>query len=221
MHANKIKSQNASFVALLLFPVFVLTGISPGHAQAQNPPMPASGYVQSLGGTVKSGYGLCWRTGYWTPQMATEECDPDLVPRKQAQITAPPAVVQRPAEPTRPMVQSVTYNANVLFDSGSANLKPAAQAIIDEFIVNSKKLLIEGIRITGHTDSAGSEELNQKLSERRAERVRGYMTGHGVPSQRITAEGRGELEPMADNSTREGQARNRRVEIQLVGKPAQ
>ena len=49
----------------------------PANAQA-----PANGYVQSLGGTVKSGFGLCWRTGYWTPQMATEECDPDLVPKQ-------------------------------------------------------------------------------------------------------------------------------------------
>lgn len=190
-------------------------------------PMPSNGYVQSLGGTVKSGFGLCWRTGYWTPQMATEECDPDLVPKKAAPApAAPPAsvpamVAPKPVEPPKPAFQQVKIAADVLFDFDSAKLKPAASSIMNELITNAKKLVIEAIQITGHADATGPEKYNQKLSERRAESVKQYMVDHGITSQRITTEGKGELQPIADNKTREGRAKNRRVEIVVVGKPAQ
>jgi len=73
--------------AVALSSASLVAGIGVAHAQA---PAQANGYVQSLGGTVKSGFGLCWRTGYWTPQMATEECDQILFPKNLLFRRQPP-----------------------------------------------------------------------------------------------------------------------------------
>ena len=85
--------------------------------QAQSQP---NGYVQSSGGTVRSGFGLCWRTGYWTPQMATLECDPDLVPKPAAApapvAAAPAAATVAPPPPPKPVIEKVTLKGDTLFD---------------------------------------------------------------------------------------------------------
>lgn len=69
----------------------------------------------------------------------------------------------------------------------------------------------------GHTDSVGPEEYNQRLSVRRAESVKAHLVGQGIEANRIYTEGKGESQPVADNSTKEGRAKNRRVEIEVVG----
>ena len=95
---------NVRFLSLgsvILAGLFSVLIAAPGsHASAQA--VDKSGYVQSSGGVVRSGFGLCWRTGYWTPQMAIEECDPDLVPKKPVAAKPAPAVAAAPAPAPTP-----------------------------------------------------------------------------------------------------------------------
>jgi OOP family OmpA-OmpF porin len=69
----------------------------------------------------------------------------------------------------------------------------------------------------GHTDWVGSDAYNQRLSVRRAEAVKAYMVSKGVPANRIYTEGKGEKQPIADNKTNDGRAKNRRVEVEVIG----
>ena len=69
----------------------------------------------------------------------------------------------------------------------------------------------------GHTDSVGTDAYNQKLSERRAAAVKAYLVSKGIAANRVYTEGKGEKSPVADNKTKEGRAKNRRVEIEVVG----
>ena len=113
------------------------------------------------------------------------------------------------------IVANVTINlVNDEFDFDSAALKPEMQAALDGFaskVMTSKGN--ESLSITGHTDSIGSEAYNQGLSERRAGAVAGYLAGKGIDAGMMRTQGAGESQPAADNGTREGRAKNRRVEI--------
>ncbi|MGP1676197.1 MAG: outer membrane protein OmpA [Giesbergeria sp.] len=176
---------------------------------------------------VKNPFGLCWRTGYWTPAMATMECDPDLVPKKPmaapvpAPMAAPPAPAPAPAPAAKPapkpMVDKVTMAADAHFDFDKSALKPEGKARLDDLVGKLKAVNLEVVIAIGHTDSIGSKAYNQKLSERRANSVKAYLVSKGVEANRIHTEGKSETQPVADNKTREGRARNRRVEIEVVG----
>ena len=76
---------------------------------------------------------------------------------------------------------------------------------------------LEVIIAVGHTESVGSDVYNQKLSVKRAEAVKAYLVSKGIEKNRVYTEGKGEKQPVADNKTKEGQAKNRRVEIEVVG----
>lgn len=106
----------------------------------------------------------------------------------------------------------LTLSGSVLFATGKSVLLPAAQTRLDEA---AKALKEDGrsLVIIGHTDSAGADDMNQKLSLARAEAVRSYLVKQGVASDHVKAEGAGESQPIADNATAEGRANNRRVEI--------
>jgi OmpA-OmpF porin, OOP family len=187
--------------------------LAPTTAQAQSTP----GYWQSSGGDVRSGTGLCWRAGYWTPQMATEACDPDLVPKKAAAPAPAPAPVPAPPPPPAPVVQKVTLQANTLFDFDKSVVKPEGRKLLDRLVERAKELNLEVIIAVGHADWTGPEAYNQKLSERRAEAVKAYLVSKGIPAGKIYSEGKGETRPVASNKTREGRAQNRRVEIEVIG----
>jgi len=81
----------------------------------------------------------------------------------------------------------------------------------------AKALNLEVIVAVGHTDSVGTDAYNQKLSERRAAAVKAYLVSKGVAANRVYTEGKGEKSPVADNKTKEGRAKNRRVEVEVVG----
>jgi outer membrane protein OmpA-like peptidoglycan-associated protein len=102
---------------------------------------------------------------------------------------------------------------DVLFDTGKATLKPGARPAIERLAKFLKDSPERGVVIEGHTDSVGSDELNQELSERRADAVRSALVGQGVPSDRINAVGKGEAFPVASNDSAGGRQQNRRVEI--------
>jgi outer membrane protein OmpA-like peptidoglycan-associated protein len=108
----------------------------------------------------------------------------------------------------------ITLPGNVLFASNKSELLPASSRRLDEVAkVIAKQPAQLKILVVGHTDATGSDETNKVLSQKRADSVRDYLVSHGVPRDRITSEGHGEAEPIADNKTAEGRATNRRVEI--------
>lgn len=167
---------------------------------------------------------LCWRDGFWTPATAAENCDGALKPAAPVAAPAAPApapVVVPPPAPApvvaAPTSEKVTYSADAFFDVDKSVLKPAAKTKLDELVAKTKDMNLEVIIAVGHTDSDGSDAYNQKLSVRRAEAVKAYLVSAGVEKSRVYTEGKGEKQPVADNKTREGKAKNRRVEIEVVG----
>ncbi len=104
----------------------------------------------------------------------------------------------------------------VTFDVGSATLKPAFRDTLNGVADSLIKYPNSIIDVYGHTDSTGSDAFNQTLSERRAQTVANYLTSRGVAQARLRWQGFGETMPVADNTTEEGRARNRRVEIKII-----
>ncbi len=116
--------------------------------------------------------------------------------------------------PQEPTIETMALSADAFFDFDKATLKPAGRASLDTLVSDLGQVQqVNSIDVVGHTDSVGSEQYNQGLSERRASSVRDYMVSKGVSPSLITTSGRGELEPVATNATPEGRAQNRRVEI--------
>jgi len=109
----------------------------------------------------------------------------------------------------------VNIPSDVSFDSGSATIKPQMRAVLDPFAASLKDDPNARLTIVGHTDSTGTAAINNPLSVERAQSVRDYLAARGVSPTRIQTAGHGEREPVADNSTDAGRARNRRVEIYL------
>jgi len=160
--------------------------------------------------------GLCWRAGYWTPAMAIPECDPDLAP-KPAPAPAPAAApAPAPAKP-KPVAEKITLAADVLFDFDKSVIKPAGRTRLDDLAGQIKSINLEVVIAIGHTDSIGSDAYNQKLSVRRAEAVKAYLVSKGIEPNRIYTEGKGKKQPIASNKTKDGRAKNRRVEIEVIG----
>jgi OOP family OmpA-OmpF porin len=172
----------------------------------------------STGAVWKSGAGLCWRAGYWTPAMAIEECDPDLVKKEMAPMAPPPPPPAKPAPAKpKPVAEKVTLAADVLFDFDKSILKNEGKDKLDDLANKVKGINLEVVIAIGHTDSIGSDAYNQKLSVRRAESVKAYLVSKGVAPNRIYTEGKGEKQPVASNKTKDGRAKNRRVEIEVIG----
>ncbi|MEM8510918.1 OOP family OmpA-OmpF porin [Massilia sp. MP_M2] len=221
--------------------LFAATAAIAGVASAQSAPpyaplttdlqarTPYSAYVQDSRGVIaRNPFGLCWRTGYWTPADAVPGCDAPLcvAPEKleNGKCVAPPAPVAPAPAPAPvpeaapvPTSEKVSYSADAFFDFDKAILKPAGKASLDELSGKLGDMNLEVIIAVGHTDSVGTDAYNQKLSIRRAEAVKAYLKGKGIEETRIYTEGKGESQPKADNATAEGRAQNRRVEIEVVG----
>ncbi len=167
---------------------------------------------------------LCWRDANWTPATAAAGCDGAI-----AAAAAPTAAAPASAAPTAPVAtaptatapvvaaQKVTYAADAFFDFDKSVLKAEGKAKLDDLVSKVKGINLEVIIAVGHTDSVGSDVYNQKLSVRRSEAVKAYLVSKGIEKNRVYTEGKGEKQPVADNKTAEGRAKNRRVEIEVVG----
>jgi OOP family OmpA-OmpF porin len=173
---------------------------------------------------------LCYRTGYWAPSMAIEQCDPDLVPKPPPPppvAPQPPPPPPPPAPPPPPQVQKITLASKALFDFDKAVLKPEGKAAIDSEIISklSQVQKLELVLVTGHTDRIGTQQYNQKLSERRADAVRDYLVSKGVPKDKIETLGMGKTQPVPGVVCTMKQlkaliaclAPNRRVEVEVKG----
>lgn len=174
---------------------------------------------------------LCWRDASWTPATAAATCDGAIVAPKPAPapVAAPapapaPAPVAAPAAKPAPAPvvapaapAKVTYAADAFFDFDKAVLKPEGKAKLDDLVGKVKGINLEVIIAVGHTDATGPDGYNQKLSVKRSEAVKAYLVSKGIDKNRVYTEGKGEAQPVADNKTRAGRAKNRRVEVEVVG----
>ena len=159
---------------------------------------------------------LCWRNANWTPATAAAGCDGALVPAVAAQPT--PGVTPPPAgTPPAVAASKVTFAADAFFDFDKSVLKPEGRAKLTDLVEKIRGVNLEVIIAVGHTDSIGTDAYNQRLSVRRAEAVKAFLVSKGIERNRVYTEGKGEKQPVADNRTKEGRAKNRRVEIEVVG----
>jgi OOP family OmpA-OmpF porin len=204
----------------------VVAPMSSVFAQATTAPGRIDNWRNIDGNVWKNGTReLCWRDNFWTPATAVAECDGALKP-VVAEVAPAPAPEPAPVAPPAPAPvvvapvpssEKVTYAADAFFDFDKAVLKPEAKTKLDDLVSKTKEINLEVIIAVGHTDSVGTDAYNDKLSVRRAESIKAYLTSKGLEANRVYTEGKGERQPVADNKTAEGRAKNRRVEIEVVG----
>jgi OmpA-OmpF porin, OOP family len=188
--------------------------------------------IDQRGDVVKSGFGLCWRTSYWTPAAAANDpagctCDKDVLPKEKCEPkAAAPAPAAPVAAPTpKPVTAKATLAADALFDFDKAVLKPQGKAKLDELVSKSQGMNVEVIIVVGHTDRFGSDAYNQKLSEKRAAAVKTYLVSKGVEANKVYTEGKGKKQPVTGAECKGPKSkkviacleRDRRVEVELVG----
>ena len=194
---------------------------------------PKKGYLtDSENGVVKSNFGLCWHTGFWTPADAVEGCDSMLKSAAPAVPLATPLPAPAPAPyvdttpgsapaataaAVVPSSEKITFEADTFFDFDKSVLKPTGKTKLNDLASKLQGIDIEVVVATGHTDSVGSDAYNIKLSLRRANAVKAFLVSKGIPADRIFTAGKGEGTPVASNKTRDGRAKNRRVEVEVVG----
>ena len=211
-------------VASLFATAALATSMSGAFAQTVDNWVNGTGELPWMNGTNE----LCWRDGTWTPETAKADCDGAIKPPAPAPMAPPPpppapVAPPPPAPPAPPAVvvapvsEKVTFAADAFFDFDKAVLKPEGKAKLDDLTSKMGGINLEVIIAVGHTDSVGSDAYNQKLSVRRSEAVKAYLVSKGVEKNRVYTEGKGEKQPVADNKTAEGRAKNRRVEIEVVG----
>ena len=142
-------------------------------------------------------YGMCWRSGSWTPDQMAEPCDTvpraevPMAPMVRAPEPAPIAAAPQPRQPER-----IRLSADVLFDFNSARLKDEGKRQLDELA--QRVSVAEQIMIVGHTDRLGSDRYNQKLSEMRAMAVRDYLQPEGGSAIQVV--GKGKAEPVTGDN---------------------
>jgi len=182
---------------------------------------------------AKSGFGLCWRDGYWTPAAAAAdkagcECDKDLLPKETCEPKAAAAPAGAAAAPAgvKPSGEKITVAADALFDFNKAVLRPEGKAKLDELVSKAKAIKLEVILAVGHTDRIGGDAYNQKLSEKRAAAVKEYLVAKGIEANRVYTEGKGEKQPVTGDKCKGDKKTaalisclqpDRRVDIEVIG----
>lgn len=169
----------------------LIAGLAAASAHAQTDiqaKTPNSAYLQDGRGVIaRSATGLCWRTGYWTSADAVPGCDGELAP-PVAKPTAPPIVAAPTASPAPPPAPpkrcdfAVTLANDETFAYNKAVLTAAAKQRIDNEVMSKLAACakIDIVLVTGHTDKLGTQQYNQKLSDKRAEAVAAYLKSKGI-----------------------------------------
>lgn len=192
--------------------------------------------VDARGVIARSGTGLCWRTGYWSVELASKTpvvkgefpagcyCEKELMPKGLCDpkpVEAPKAVAV-----VKPAAEKITLNADALFDFDKAVLRPEGKEAFDALAAKLGDIKLEVIIATGHADRFGTDAYNQKLSERRAAAVKDYLVSKGIDANRIYAEGKGESQPKTAADECKGPKSkkviaclqpDRRVEVEIIG----
>ena len=197
-------------------PVLAVAALAtlPEHAA-----LAGTGYVLNPDGSnVRDSFGDCVKTSSWTKADWTEACGkPKAKPKPKPKPVAEPAPKPEPAPP-KPVLETVTLDSMTFFAFDKANLDADSQAKLDSIIDRLRTFAtVKSISITGHTDSIGTRAYNQVLSEKRAQSVASFLISKGVNPALISTAGAGEDQPVADNSTPEGRAKNRRAVIDIIG----
>lgn len=200
--------------------ITTIVALSAGLVSAQT-----NNWVNSNGQPWKNTSGQCWRSGAWTPATAHPDCDGALKAQPRVQVTLPaPKIEVAPApapvpkvEAPKSVVTKVSYSADTFFDFDKSVIKPEGKAKLDLLVSKLTTVDLEVIVVVGHTDFIGSDAYNLKLGQRRADAVKAYLVSKGVENKRVFTDSKGEKQPIASNQTPAGRAKNRRVEIEVVG----
>lgn len=162
----------------------------------------------AIGAAVGAGVGAV-AGNVWTKRQEEQK-------RKMEEATAGTGVSVTQTEDNR---LKLDIPSDISFDVGRANIKPNFRSVLDTFAASLNSNAASNVTIIGHTDSTGSDAVNNPLSVNRAASVRDYLTGKGVNASRISIDGRGSREPLVPNDSAANKAKNRRVEI-FVAEPA-
>lgn len=214
------------YVLVALMPILGMANV-----QAQN----TGAYVTDTSGrVVKSGHGLCWRTSSWTPETAIKECDPDLFVVKQELPPVRQEVIILPEVKPQPRVEPqvetiliqqvpVTVVLKTFFNFDRFDLSNESRNRLRDVAEKIEQFDVEVIYLRGHADRIGTDQYNQRLSQRRANVVRNELIRLGVDPAKIQVEAFGESEPVVECAGKTSArviaclAPNRRVEIEVMG----
>lgn len=179
-------------------------------------------WLDSAGSVVKDGSGTCLHTINW---KSGDECNADGASTKPAKAAAAPVKAATPAPVTKqampvktspaPKYRELSLASGASFELGGSTLSPAGKAAVADLLGKFKGENIKQVIVEGHTDDRGAASFNQQLSEKRAKAVKAELVARGVDANVIKTTGYGEGRPIADNNTRDGRAKNRRVEIKI------
>ena len=164
--------------------------------------------------------GKCVRTILWTPEAAIPGCEGI---EAKAEVKAAPAKEEPVAEKEAPepvaAAENVTMSlaSGATFELGGSTLSAEGKAEVADMVAKFEGKTVDSVVVAGYTDDSGDASFNQQLSEQRAEAVKAELVANGANPDKITTVGYGEASPIADNSSREGRAKNRRVEIKVEG----
>lgn len=208
----------------LLLGAMVLPMLFAGAAMAEE--QPEAYASDGRGNTARDSSGDCWRTGYWTPAMATYECDPELLPKPEKVVEAPAEPAPAPA-PVYGEPEKVSLSADQLFDFDKANLKPEGKQALDDLVAKLEGVKYDTIVVIGYADRIGAEAYNKKLSMRRAESVKSYLVNEkGIAADSVFTDGKGEANPVTGDTCK-GEKKtkalvaclqpDRRVEVEVAG----
>lgn len=188
-------------------------------------------WVGSDGEYARDRNGHCVRTIKWTPEAAIPGCEGGEA-KAAAEEKSPAAAKSEPVKSTPANVAAgmavvsdtedkeneyvtLSLASSATFELGGSTLSDEGKAAVADLVSQFKGREVNSVIIEGHTDDTGDAAFNQDLSEKRAEAVKAEAVANGANADKITTVGYGESKPIADNSTREGRAKNRRVEIKI------
>jgi outer membrane protein OmpA-like peptidoglycan-associated protein len=209
---NVVTRYNRTF-ALSLTVVAVLASGCANMSETQKSTAIGAGVGALAGAAIGQGKGAAIGAGVgalggyvWSTQMQKKKTD-----MEQATAGTGVAVTQ-----TADNQLKLSIPSDISFDTGRSDIKPNLQPILNQFAQGLNNQPGTEVRIIGHTDSTGSDAINNPLSVNRAASARDYLVSRGVDSRRVSIDGRGSREPIADNTTDAGRAKNRRIEIFLA-----
>jgi len=216
------KSVLATLIAAGSLAAVSALAASDGKTEAGKPK--ASGkanaaYVGDSGSNlISDSAGKCVQTGTWSRDQILPQCDPSAAPVAKAPVDTGEKYPRTPVASAPPPSEKITLSDEALFAFDKANINAEADQRLDELVTRLQGMnQVERVVIVGHTDSVGTNEYNQGLSQRRAENVKRYLEEKGIAPERVDVRAMGETQPVAPNTTSAGRAQNRRVEIEILG----